>query len=194
MGKSYAHDHASVEWVRFTPTCVGKLSAKPGTASGTTGSPPRVWGNLERLTPEVTRAVHPHVCGEIVNEIDDRLYAFRFTPTCVGKLTQVIPWSSGMCGSPPRVWGNCTIVRDRCWHMTVHPHVCGEICGYRGLTAIVARFTPTCVGKSSPGIPAMTCPSGSPPRVWGNARAIAHRLHVRSVHPHVCGEIGASPS
>src|SRR5271157_2512418 len=70
------------------------------------------------------------------------------------------------------------------------------------------RFIPTCVGNTHPRIdlPRLLC--GSSPRVWGIRRCTtksagerrfiptcvgntptgSHRGHLRTVHPHVCGE------
>ena len=115
--------------VRFTPTCVGKTG------------PPHSFFPLP--------AVHPHMRGEDVVELMDMDATMRFTPTCVGKTTDVYPAiparsvhphmrgedvSFAFCrmaraGSPPHAWGRrkpCTFGR------------------------YLVRFTPTCVGKTSP--------------------------------------------
>ena len=185
-----AHLKHSPRLIRFTPTCVGK----------------RHLGNaLYEHLP-----VHPHVRGEKViakhSAIPEGgspprawgkafLYCLlyflrRFTPTCVGK----------------RVTHGC---HTRSW--AVHPHVRGE----KGNVALVlaeplgspprawgkvyirpatksgARFTPTCVGKSTmlskwgyciPVHPHVRgekfCaplpvenPLGSPPRAWGKVQS-----------------------
>ena len=90
---------------RYTPTCVGKTSARPRTGTGSTGTPPRAWGK---------RQIRPDFGGQI-----------RYTPTCVGKtcfltylpdMPAVHPhvrgensrWSSrrtAAAGTPPRAWG-----------------------------------------------------------------------------------------
>ena len=218
------------EGQRFTPTCVGKswctlapqsclpvhphvcgeIEAIPQQTTRVSGSPPRVWGNLD--------------LGN--NVIEHR----RFTPTCVGKSARIL-WQAAMTtvhphvcgeiyqrqqalrlhrGSPPRVWGNLGTIK-----FDLHP----------------IRFTPTCVGKSSnpetcfsrfavhPHVcgeivaiaESQQADDGSPPRVWGNLGAILRTdaplrftptcvgksgsrksaARARPVHPHVCGEIHA---
>src|SRR5205085_1080578 len=90
---------------RFTPTRVGKTqlrkswqpawsvhphargedSSSPGSASHSSGSPPRAWGRPEELVDDFLRR--------------------RFTPTRVGK-TRIPPVPDPpACGSPPRAWG-----------------------------------------------------------------------------------------
>ena len=119
-----------VRHVRFTPTCVGKSPGRPMSFVQQFGSPPRVWGNRRR-----------RCC--------DTRDARRFTPTCVGKsASRSVARAHSMPGSPPRVWGNRIRERMAPIRITVHPHVCGEICF--GLEAIPLAA------------------AGSPPRVWGN--------------------------
>ena len=179
------------------------------TSATTSGSPPRVWGQLPggdvrlpggRFTPTrvgTTRcrgrfppgpAVHPHACG------DNRATA----TTCCGIL-----------GSPPRVWGQPV---DEIAHQ------------------LHARFTPTRVGTTPPGcstavarpVHPHACGDngghaaasndvvGSPPRVWGQP-LVAGRVDrperftptrvgttgsalarggCPAVHPHACGDNG----
>ena len=151
---------------RFTPTCVGrtwgfflpqnKIQVHPhvrgedaADSSGTalaSGSPPRAWGGRSAWT------VHGPYGG--------------FTPTCVGRTCEHqpcsrTPWvhphvrgedrtrlasSSRTRGSPPRAWGGPA---------------------QRPAEQRQIRFTPTCVGRTTP-------PRKTPP--WW------------SVHPHVRGE------
>ena len=110
------------------------------------GSPPHAWGKDEH----------------VVYSLSVR----RFTPTCVGKspgisspmsATSVHPHMRGEKvfiplvnaadnGSPPHAWGKgCVLLRE----------------------VFLARFTPTCVGKSS---------------------CIRFHQYCRSVHPHMRGE------
>ena len=198
----------SVSQRRFTPTCVGKASAAGQASGGIGGSPPRVWGRLRPARRTTTaRAVHPHVCGEG----DSRALMM-----------------AARAGSPPRVWGRPGGRFYSVASSTVHPHVCGEgarppvgarlpsgspprVWGRRrplSLVPLIARFTPTCVGKAHAlerlvgGLrftptcvgkapranAAATTLFCSPPRVWGRRPGDGLAGHVESVHPHVCGE------
>ena len=106
------------------PRVWGNRLADRGTRVAS-GSPPRVWGNRRAAAIGCQRAVHPHVCGEILRHTWRRCEHCRFTPTCVGKSPRLTQ-SQMRNGSPPRVWGNLRVGR----HVdsaAVHPHVCGEI-------------------------------------------------------------------
>ncbi len=193
---------------RFTPTCVGTTNARICFDNAAFGSPPRVWGQHDgrrtvfhqrRFTPTcvgTTRAatkgrwswtVHPHVCGD--NDA-------RFLPT-------VRP-----VGSPPRVWGQRHPHHNRDGCQPVHPHVCGDNVAVDVLGDLLPRFTPTCVGTTSPKTTRGTRVFGSPPRVWGQQLRLARRSRRTrftptcvgttstrdflstnfTVHPHVCGD------
>ncbi len=219
--------HYNCGFHRFTPTCVGTTprehhiaivkavhphvcgdnSNGVGDPVIENGSPPRVWGQLERsrkqdrcqrftptcvgttlkrLRPFRRPSVHPHVCGDNVA-----------LHSCL-----ILPY-----GSPPRVWGQPAI---------------------GNMPSLARRFTPTCVGttfsSSSVDSRATVHPHvcgdnstiqatkasdhGSPPRVWGQPRpdrqpAASDRFTPtcvgttnrsraqpveRAVHPHVCGD------
>ena len=150
MRSAYANESP-----RFTPTCVGK--------------------SVQASLHDASRCpVHPHVCGEIVNDASSGSRMPR--------------------GSPPRVWGNLMIAGSDARAAPVHPHVCGEIACWPRAWPGRRRFTPTCVGKSPRHRTAMTCACGSPPRVWGNPYQRPRLAADASVHPHVCGEIMRSPA
>jgi len=156
-------------------------------AEAVVGSPPRAWGRL-RSASAISNGVpvHPHVRGEDLRKrlpdtalhgspprawgrppvVRARAVRERFTPTCVGKTT----------GSSTE-W----------WNPTVHPHVRGEDSDSRNHEArspgspprawgrrvrlsrhaCIARFTPTCVGKTP---------------------STGHWRSQPPVHPHVRGE------
>ncbi len=178
--------YVKIKGKRFTPTCVGTIrwprtqyqrstvhphvrgdnSGFRKSATGSTGSPPRAWGQSPAWFP---REVHR-----------------RFTPTCVGTMpTELRRGTSGTvhphvrgdncprtpsrprkAGSPPRAWGQ--------WYP-------------RQLRPSGVRFTPTCVGTIvifqpfQPVYPVhphvrgdnwirrirRTGRCGSPPRAWG---------------------------
>ena len=193
---------------RFTPTCVGKA-----------------W---RRTRKRLAAPVHPHVCGEGGRGRTGKRRDWRFTPTCVGKASARTSDHDSSSGSPPRVWGRPGGRFYSVASSTVHPHVCGEgarppvgarlpsgspprVWGRRrplSLVPLIARFTPTCVGKAHAlerlvgGLrftptcvgkaprakAAATTMIGSPPRVWGRRPGDGLAGHVESVHPHVCGE------
>jgi len=130
------------------------------------GSPPRVWGR---------RGAIPH-----------NRRATRFTPTRVGKTRSraacsvwntVHPHACGedawpssarsaVVGSPPRVWGR----------HTVRLHV-----------ALLLRFTPTRVGKTSAVIMGILAALGSPPRVWGRHSTERRFVPIDGSPPRVWG-------
>ena len=157
--------------MRFIPTCVGNIR--------------RV---ISRQRP---LPVHPHVCGE---HFGNRRNFNR----------------DG--GSSPRVWGTCDPHHRQRYIPPVHPHVCGEHSPTRRDGAYDDRFIPTCVGNMSLYQTCSAVTSGSSPRVWGTCR-IPHETGrsgrfiptcvgnmrqrpllaaIPAVHPHVCGEHGAS--
>ena len=78
-----------VAW-RFTPTRVGKtIQAGMKMAHGR-GSPPRGWGKRESVTCATRHdAVHPHAGGENVYPPGQVRPDIRFTPTRVGKTSQM---------------------------------------------------------------------------------------------------------
>jgi len=149
------------------PRAWGILRSKSHSRPRDFGSPPRAWGIPSRR-PQNTRrlTVHPHVRGEYAAIFRRAGTARRFTPTCVGNTRPYDTFTQ--------------------W-LAVHPHVRGE---YSGRSVAVTRtygspprawgipsarskrrrgerFTPTCVGNTSPFAPAGRPSSGSPPRAWG---------------------------
>ena len=197
---------------RFTPTCVGTTmpssswlamgSVHPhvrgddalahGDEERATGSPPRAWGRPSSAPPDAGRS--------------------RFTPTCVGTTATggggtakgpVHPHvrgdderfdGGGLAGrgSPPRAWGRLRLRRAA-----------------RG----AGRFTPTCVGTTSPiGSSVILSPVhphvrgddryrvhgrpgdvGSPPRAWGRLDALEQSEREVRFTPTCVGTTGTSP-
>ena len=159
----------------------------PGQLVVDPGSPPRMWGRLVGV-----RACH------------ERL---RFTPTYVGPVIDVhqhiyhLPVHPHVCGaglvslrkrldsigSPPRMWGRCSLrwrrrrrrrftptyvgpVRRRRGPThpgSVHPHVCGAGQPSARAEPRSVRFTPTYVGPVTRFVKAELRLPGSPPRMWG---------------------------
>ena len=174
---------------------------------------PHVCGEISAIDARIVHAsVHPHVCGEIVASRAHRQPGVGSPPRVWGNLGRADscdrsrgspprvwgncrPWSCEMLasGSPPRVWGN----RDRT--LSELPRPLGSpprVWGNRRIwhtAALVARFTPTCVGKSD----GSTCRRSAitvHPHVCGEIRADVEQCVLTSpVHPHVCGEICETP-
>ena len=174
----------------ITPTCVGK--AKSG---------------LHKLAPDED---HPHMCGESPDMTLKELYelgspphvwgkpdksfqtgwAYRITPTCVGKA----PWKRSrkllkkdhphMCGesllhstpilllrgSPPHVWGKQLLAWGSKIRPRITPTCVGKAFGNNSF-ALSIRDHPHMCGESNPmtALPAIML--GSPPHVWGKRKA-----------------------
>ena len=171
------------------------------------GSPPRVWGQLrfvrpgageDRFTPtrvgttgrdglhSRARAVHPHACGDNLRRASSAARSRGSPPRVWGQPPLAPPGSSPVRFTPTRV--GTTARRPRSGAaVAVHPHACGD-------NDIAERVWPMVVG--------------SPPRVWGQPtgraapcaaqwftptrvgttrhRACEARPHA--VHPHACGD------
>ncbi len=157
------------------------------------GSPPRVWGN--RGFSNSSQTVE------------------RFTPTRVGKSSNVSRLRCHTPGSPPRVWGNppqssrfiygarFTPTRvgksgwGQCLHSprSVHPHACGEIRHSRRDSS-TARGSPPRVWGNQDGDNVYTLLDRFTPTRVGKSCAAKDPRSGLSVHPHACGEICANSS
>ncbi len=162
------HPGADVERLRFTPTCVGKTEGESGTVEcfsvhphmrgedhggggqhlTIVGSPPHAWGRrdilrhaphagrftptcvgkTESFSPPTPRTpVHPHMRGEDFSS--STIFVSRAVhPHMRGEDVAPVPNFSLIVGSPPHAWGR-------------------QVGLLRG--GVGARFTPTCVGKTS---------------------------------------------
>ena len=137
------------------------------------GSPPRVWGKLNRdATLKLIQSVHPHACGE--NSLPDGFIfsSGRFTPTRVGKTLQANKVALKESCSPPRVWG--------------------KLSGLPGRAAL-CRFTPTRVGKTSVRWFAFVESRRFTPTRVGKTCDLPYRKASSTVHPHACGENAVAP-
>ncbi len=151
---------------RYTPTRVGKTWQSHGIRVVVDGTPPRVWGKLPLLTGVLTRvrytptrvgktpsagpprtrsSVHPHACGENVDDVDDASIHSGTPPRVWGKRN----WGNRnepLCRYTPTRVGKTTARSHSSSLMAVHPHACGE---------------------NAPRLPNGVDDFGTPPRVWG---------------------------
>ena len=152
------------------------------------GSSPRVWGTRPNdarfrcsdrfiptcvgnsdIYPAARRQfpVHPHVCGE--------LYRIYRSP-------------GNQPGSSPRVWGTQSEPIAMTDVDRFIPTCVGNS-SFESCSADRGRFIPTCVGNSS--FESCSADRGRfIPTCVGNSKSRSHRTCDRSVHPHVCGELG----
>ena len=135
-------------------------------ASADSGSPPRVWGKLNRLAQDIgaqrftptrvgktrrrvasTRpgAVHPHACGENLLGVCCGGFFVGSPPRVWGKRPRPPSWQCPFRFTPTRV-GKTRRSRLLLPVAPVHPHACGEN------THFVTQWQESI---------------GSPPRVWG---------------------------
>ncbi len=175
----------------ITPTCVGKRPKKLDSAKhmwdhphvcgeklsmpthmrSTMGSPPRVWGKVDRIQAVAFRiGITPTCVGKSPPLAADML-ALQDHPHVCGEKRTVSSAFSFVSGSPPRVWGkvcgntqqsNCGGITPTCvgkrytshgppYLIADHPHVCGEKCGNSINCYVII---------------------GSPPRVWGKVKRV----------------------
>jgi len=110
---------------RFTPTCVGTMSRRREHGGGGRFTPTCVGTIRVRRSRRPGSPVHPHVRGENFVVIAWRSWLsgspprawgqsnlplwppgpHRFTPTCVGTMTENSHPAHSARGSPPRAWG-----------------------------------------------------------------------------------------
>jgi len=118
---------------RFTPTGVGTTGCAELSRPRVTGSPPRVWGQRE-VPPALCKgcSVHPHGCGDNLQESGSPHQRSWFTPTGVGTTL-------------PRL----SAVHSSGWFT---PTGVGTTVGILLEPLPLFRFTPTGVGTTTLGI------------------------------------------
>ncbi len=148
MWGKHPSSHHQPDCRRFIPTHVGKTADAPTPVIIDCGSSPRMWGKRFAGTfPAGSGPVHPHACGENVNNAGLSICKIRFIPTHVGKT---------------RRW--CVFLRRV--RRFIPTHV-GKTTA-RGLVAHHAtRFIPTHVGKTCSATNSRSSRCGSSPRMWG---------------------------
>ena len=141
---------------------------------------------LKDIIEEIDETVHPHVCGDNIIK---------------ASIKRVIS------GTPPRVWGQLSIVVSKLRHCRYTPTCVGTIVVFWCYTV---RFPvhPHVCGDNYPIEILISGVNGTPPRVWGQCLVydkasiiirytptcvgtIAHLFKPASkapVHPHVCGD------
>ena len=152
---------------RFTPTCVGNMSASTNRTNTPTVHP-HMRGEYLSLARKAAApsGSPPHAWG-ILHYDGLSLTVSRFTPTCVG---------------------NTLPVRATLPHIPVHPHMRGEYVPAFHPALRPRRFTPTCVGNTADGNGAFIRHCGSPPHAWGIRAGRSAACHYIPVHPHMRGE------
>ena len=153
---------------------------------------PACVGNSPRCSPHFGCApVHPRVCGELAALCQPGMRYPGSSPRVWGTRCRYSFRNQPLRFIPACV-GNSISVNQRNTLTAVHPRVCGEldhlwVCGSTGygssprvwgtpvlsvFAEFVIRFIPACVG---------------------NSRAKGDRPAFYTVHPRVCGELGAHP-
>ncbi len=194
--------HSSVH-----PHACGEYGAGAAGAVSIAGSPPRLWGirrgflrcggagrftptpvgnTMLRCAPGTAWPVHPHACGEYMEQ-EALLILQDGSPPRLWGIPQGLSIPGARLRFTPTPVGNTFLTPRPTSASAVHPHACGEYPGH----------------STSSG-----SPTGSPPRLWGihddtllqqfhprftptpvgnTHRSAAHADH-RAVHPHACGE------
>ena len=156
---------------RITPACAGKRSYECGTVQ--------------------CGRDHPRVCGEKQYQYKRILSQLRITPACAGK-SLPRPGNAGagwdhprVCGeksgdpppqqrargSPPRVRGKATGIRDKRIQDRITPACAGKS-RPSGKIAQLHKDHPRVCGEKHEITPFLTIPKGSPPRVRGKVHGM----------------------
>ena len=193
---------------RFTPTCVGRISALPPIPIAILVHPHVRGENDARSTSELSCiTVHPHVRGEnprlrlrrangdgspprawgefTPNEF--RQSSGRFTPTCVGRIVFAhFRW--GGAAVHPHVRGENSLRNSlHSSEIGSPPRAWGECIG--GLQAQgCGRFTPTCVGRMPISAQHPRTAQRFTPTCVGRMSRVFRKKIKNAVHPHVRGE------
>ena len=175
---------------RFTPTGVGTTYKRRGEDYWSSGSPPRVWGQRGESSPGThPLAVHPHGCGDNWLRSSKRLSRKTVHPHGCGDNN----FSKLRCrfrsGSPPRVWGQQTIIGFLSYLFPVHPHGCGDNFYQPEIFASLISVHPhgcgdnsfQCKGRGSGG-------RFTPTGVGTTDVTTLKPAPIGSVHPHGCGD------
>src|SRR5690606_4380875 len=193
------------------PHACGERISSAKTSRRPHGSSPRMWGTgfgrhrsggLRRFIPThvgngapnrpcaVATTVHPHACGE-------RTY-FEQNGTLKGGSSPRM-WGTGRIGKlvrynirfiPTHV-GNGRIDGQSVKLFTVHPHACGERCASMLMVGSCFGSSPRMWGTVSWN-PTNYRPSRFIPTHVGNGVLKCFLYVIISVHPHACGERGAT--
>ena len=128
------------------PHACGDNSRRRTAAIRFIGSPPRVWGqHLPHPVAQVGYRFTPTRVGTTSAQFADTAPSTVHPHAC-GDNARSAPESAPPGGSPPRVWGQRSVM------IIVLP---------------TSRFTPTRVGTTYLAACQLRGPAGSPPRVWG---------------------------
>ncbi len=134
------------------------------------------------------QSVHPHACGERLEQMTEKLRDAGSSPRVWGT-----PGASGrrwVCERfiPTRV-GNAAAMWQRMIWSPVHPHACGERATVFARSVASAGSSPRVWGTRDRSATQGVANRFIPTRV-GNAIAFARWMIGATVHPHACGERG----
>ena len=151
-------------------------------------------------------SVHPRVCGEQADIVQNALFGAGSSPRVRGTGHRLIPDSPGFRFIPACA-GNSSAVRMKSSAETVHPRVCGEqLSRLKAIT--VEAVHPRVCGEQSGSLSRASPANGSSPRVRGTGVTVVAMFYPRRfipacagnsgdgrranviepVHPRVCGE------
>ena len=123
-------------------------------------------GNTSHWWPGlVYSTVHPHACGEHLNEAVQSYYSLGSSPRLWGTLTPLI-YGTVYPRFIPTLVGNTSQGLSGICQLPVHPHACGE--HHRGrIKKIWEKVHPHACGEHPTEKPPPPKKVGSSPRLWG---------------------------
>ena len=156
----------SAQIARFTPTCVGKIRHIRGKHPNNAVHPHMRGENyLRDHRTIISFGSPPHAWGKLLFRLWHRNRR-RFTPTCVGKIVEILCIAPFPSVHPHMRGENNQSLSLKSSHTGSPPHAWGKSINQSWVSTLY-RFTPTCVGK----IFDLFCCE-----------------NVRTVHPHMRGE------
>ena len=189
------------------PHACGEYAQSVSMARMHIGSSPRVWGIPSRVSSRGgprrfiptrvgntwgsrpcghPRSVHPHACGEYVEEVIEPVHGLGSSPRVWG-IRDTAPEQPVMTRFIPTRVGNTA--GGGLFHRfsSVHPHACGEYSAARLMALCKHGSSPRVWGILPLSPPAFKGRRFIPTRV-GNTEYPPNPMLTPPVHPHACGE------